>query len=205
MARSSKPAAPRRGPRGADAGTREAIVGVARAQFAQRGYAKTTIRSVAAEAGVDPGLVMYFHGSKRELFLAAVAMPFDSAAVVDELAAGDRETVGERLIAFLLGVLDTEPARSVFLARVRGAATEPEAAELVRDLITGEVVGPLVRRLGVDRPERRAGLVSSQLFGWVVTRWLVEVDALAAMGREEAVAALGPVLQRYLVTPGAAG
>ena len=69
--------ASRRGPRGRDAGTSEEIVAVARSQFAQRGYARTTIHSVAAEAGVDPALVMYFHGSKRELFLAAAAIPFE--------------------------------------------------------------------------------------------------------------------------------
>ena len=109
----------RRGPRGRDAGTSEAVVAVARAQFAQRGYARTTIRSVASEAGVDPALVMYFHGSKRELFLAAAAIPFDTAALVDELLAGDRATIGARLARYLLDTLETEPARSVFLARVR--------------------------------------------------------------------------------------
>src|SRR3954454_7424773 len=81
-----------RGRRGGEARTGEAILAVARGQFAAHGYARTTIRSVAFEAGVDPALVMYFHGSKRELFLAAAAIPFDTTALVDELAAGDRDT-----------------------------------------------------------------------------------------------------------------
>src|SRR5690349_11955886 len=190
-----------RGRRGGDARTNEAIVAVARTQFAQRGYARTTIRSVATEAGVDPALVMYFHGSKRELFLAAAAIPFDTAALVDELVAGDRKTVGLRLARYLLDTLDTEPARSVFLARVRGAATEPEAAALVRDRITQEVVGPLVHRLEVDHPALRAGLTSAQLFGWMVARWLVEIEALCALSTAEAAALIGPVLQRHLVEP----
>ena len=189
------------GRRGGDARTNEEIVAVARAQFAAHGYARTTIRSVAREAGVDPALVMYFHGSKRDLFLAAAAIPFDTAALVDELGAGDRDTIGPRLARYLLDTLETEPARSVFLARVRGAATEPEAAALVRERITQEVVGPLVRRLGVDQPELRAGLTSSQLFGWVVTRWLVEIDALTALSSARAAALIGPVLQRFLVEP----
>jgi AcrR family transcriptional regulator len=185
------------------------VLAVARAQFADRGYARTTIRSVATQAGVDPALVMYFHGNKRELFLAAAAIPFDTEALVAELVAGDRATIGLRLARYLLDTLETEPARSVFLARVRGAATEPEAAALVRDRITKEVVGPLVRTLGVDRPELRAALTSSQLFGWVVTRWLVEIEVLQTLTAADAAALIGPVLQRYLVEPlptaGAAG
>jgi len=190
-----------RGRRGGDARTGEAILAVARAQFAAHGYARTTIRLVAREAGVDPALVMYFHGSKRELFLAAAAVPFDTAQLVDELVAGDRETVGLRLARYLLDTLDTEPARSVFLARVRGAATEPEAAALVRDRITQEVVGPLVHRLEVEQPALRAGLTSAQLFGWMVARWLVEIEALCALSTAEAAALIGPVLQRHLVEP----
>src|SRR4051794_5103617 len=114
---------------------------VALGQFATRGYAGTTIRSVAREAGVDPALVMYHHGSKRELFLAAVTMRFDPGAVATELAAGDPTTIGRRLTDFLLAAFDDPIGRQVFLARIRAAATEPEAAELVRDLITRELVG----------------------------------------------------------------
>src|SRR4051794_8307443 len=110
-----------RGRRGGDARTGEAILNVARAQFAAHGYARTTFRSVAQEAGVDPALVLYFNGSKRELFLAAATLPFDTTALVDELAAGERATVGVRLARSILRTIDTEPAHSVFLARVRGA------------------------------------------------------------------------------------
>jgi hypothetical protein len=47
----------------------------------------------------------------------------------------------------------------------------------MREQIAGELVAPLARRLGVDRPDLRAGLVSSQLIGFVVARWIVEIDA----------------------------
>jgi len=96
-----------RGRRGGDPRTNEAIVAVARTQFAEHGYARTTIRSVAREAGVDPALVMYFHGNKRELFLAAAAIPSDTDALVGELVAGERATVGLRLARYLIDTLDT--------------------------------------------------------------------------------------------------
>jgi AcrR family transcriptional regulator len=188
-----------RRPGAASVGSEE-VARIALDQFATRGYAGTTIRSVALQAGVDPALVMYHHGSKRELFLAAVTMRFDPGAVVQRLSAGDRATVGRGLIDFLLAAWEEPVQRQVFLARIRAAATEPEAAEMVRDLITRELVAPLVRVLGSDRPELRAGLVSSQLMGYVVARYLVGVRALE-LSITDAAEVLAPTLQRYLVEP----
>ena len=62
--------AKRAGRRPGNSGTREAILEAARRQFADLGYDRTTLRSVAAEAGVDPALVVHFFGSKQQLFLA---------------------------------------------------------------------------------------------------------------------------------------
>src|ERR1700722_15535937 len=52
-------------------GTRRAILEAARSAFAARGYEQTTIRGVAAEAGVDASMVMRYFGSKAGLFTAA--------------------------------------------------------------------------------------------------------------------------------------
>src|SRR3954469_3000978 len=114
--------------RGDTSVSREDVGRIALEQFATRGYARTTIRSVAEAAGVDPALVMYHHGSKGELFRAAVAMRFDPGATAEQLAAGDPAPVGRRLIDFLLAAWDQPVQRQVFLARIRAAATEPEAA-----------------------------------------------------------------------------
>ena len=51
--------------------TRSTILVTARSQFGNHGFERTTIRSVASEAGVDPALVMHYFGSKAELFAAA--------------------------------------------------------------------------------------------------------------------------------------
>ena len=51
--------------------TREAILDAARQRFAESGYEQTSIRAVAAEAGVNSALVMHFFGSKEALFRAA--------------------------------------------------------------------------------------------------------------------------------------
>jgi len=190
-----------RGRRSGDSGTREAIAQAALDQFAARGFERTTIRSVAAAADVDPALVMHYFGSKRGLFLAAVQLPFDPSPVIDELAAGPLETVGRRLALFFFEALRDERPLSVLLGRVRAAASDPVAAHMVRDLIADDLVGPLARRLGVDRPQLRSALVSTQLIGYVTARWMIEIEALAGMSVEQTAALLGPTLQRYLVEP----
>jgi AcrR family transcriptional regulator len=191
----------RTGRRAGESGTREAIAVAARDLFATGGYRRTTIRAVASQAGVDPALVMHFYGSKEGLFRAATAMPFDPASMVDELLGVDRKAVGRHLATFLLRAWEEPATLAVFLARVRAAASEPEAAAVVRDQIAGELVAPLALRLGVDRPDLRAGLVSSQLIGFVVARWIVEIEALRRLTQRQTVDLLAPVLQRYLLEP----
>jgi AcrR family transcriptional regulator len=61
-----------RGRRPGGMDTRSAIIAEARRQFGEAGYAPTTLRSVAAGAGVDPRLVLHYFGSKRGLFQEAV-------------------------------------------------------------------------------------------------------------------------------------
>ena len=196
---------PRRAARGGrrpgDSGTREAIAAAAREHFGQSGYDGTTVRAIAATAGVNPALVLYFYGSKQQLFVDVMRMPFDVAEAVERLVAGDRATIGRRLAAFVLGALDDPQARNVFLGRVRAAAADRDAAATLRGLITGELVGPLVHRLGVDRPELRAGLVSAALFGHVMTRWVVEIDAVVGMTADETLETLGAVLHLQLTGP----
>lgn len=64
----------RRGRWRSGAESRQRILDAARALFRERGYAGTTVRAVAAEAGVDSAMVFYFFGTKQGLFAAAVDM-----------------------------------------------------------------------------------------------------------------------------------
>ncbi|MCP2328287.1 AcrR family transcriptional regulator [Hamadaea flava] len=52
--------------------TEERILAAARKSFAEVGYERTTIRSVAGAARVDPALVMQYFGAKEELLLVAI-------------------------------------------------------------------------------------------------------------------------------------
>lgn len=191
----------RSGRRAGTSGTRAAIAEAAQRSFAALGYDRTTIRAIAGDAGVDPALVVHFFGSKQQLFLTVMDLPFDPEVVLPGILAGERRTVGKRFARFIVGVLEDEEARSVMTGMVRAAASEPEAARMLRELISRRVVGPVAETLGAADADLRATLVGSQIVGIVMARYVVAVEPLASLDPERLVAALGPNLQRYLVGP----
>jgi AcrR family transcriptional regulator len=187
----------RRGPRGDAAETRSAVLEAARARFAAHGYDGTKLRDVAADAGVDVALVSYFFGSKDGLFAAALAFGFNPVDVVEELTRERVDGLGERLLGRVLQLLDENPG-SPFLALVRSAATNEQAAELLRGFVQREMLGRVARAIDAPEPELRAALAGSQMVGMIMARYVVRVQPIVECDRETLVAAVGPTLQRYL-------
>ncbi|HEU5044324.1 MAG TPA: TetR family transcriptional regulator [Nocardioidaceae bacterium] len=190
-----------RGRRPAGSGTREAIERVARRQFAELGYPGTTMRGIAQEAGVDPRLVGHFFGSKQQLFVEVVELPFDPETVFDRLLDPGAPDLGRRLAGFVLGLLEDPRARNTVTGVIRAAASEKPAAEMVREMITTRLLLPLARRVGGTDPELRAALLGSQIVGLAFVRHVVGVHPLAQADRDRLVAAIAPVLDHYLTGP----
>lgn len=178
--------------------TRELIAETARTQFATLGYDRTSMRQVALKAKVDPALVKHFYGTKLDLFLAVVELPINPVVVIDYVVSGDPESIGLRLATVLLDVLDDEVRRRPMVGMIRAATSEPEAARLIRDFLTQNILVPIAERLEVDDAEYRAGLVMSQIAGVTLARYIVGIQPLATQPRERLAADLGVTLQRYL-------
>ena len=51
--------------------TKGVILAAARERFAESGYEAATIRAIAADANIDPSMVMRYFGNKERLFAAA--------------------------------------------------------------------------------------------------------------------------------------
>lgn len=188
---------PRTGRRPGDSGTRDAILDAARTAFAELGYDGATIRAIAARAEVDPALVYHFHDSKEALFTAAMQLPFRPSEVIPSLLHGDPDTLGERLLRFFLGVLD-QPGISPFVALLRSASSNEQAATMLRQYLTGEVLGRIARSLGTSQPRLRATLVGSQMAGLAMIRHILRVEPLASADQDTVIACIAPTLQRYL-------
>ena len=191
----------RTGRRPGSSDTREAIAEAARRRFAELGYERATIRAIASEAGVDPALVVHFFGSKQQLFLSVMTLPFEPEQVMPEVLAGRRSEAGLRLARFAVGQLEDPRTRATITGILRAAASEPEAASMVRDLVAGRVVGSIAKSLGVADAPLRATLVASQILGLVMARYVVRVAPLASLAPEALIEAVAPNLQRYLTGP----
>jgi AcrR family transcriptional regulator len=189
----------RRGRRPGPSGTREAIAQAARRQFAELGFDRTTIRAVATEAGVDPALVLHYFGSKQRLFFEAVGLPFEVSELVEQLQNGPREEVGDRVVRFALGVLSEPDGLARWSGMIRAAASDPAAAEVLREVLTRRIFEPLAEALGSDDAQLRANLASSQMVGLVMARYIIAIEPLASVNSETIAAAIAPTIQRYLV------
>lgn len=180
-------ARPRDAPR-----TRAEILAAARAQFARDGFDRVTIRSVAAEVGVDPAMVMRYFTNKAGLFAEAVRLEI----VLPDLTGLGPDEVADALVNRFFELYDE---RDTLLALLRSAATSPVAAERMLEVLL-EQAAPALAAAAVDRPAERAALVGSQILGFAFVRYVLGAPALA-MNRDETRAWIGPTLARYLTDP----
>src|SRR3978361_1918768 len=72
--------------------TKAVILAAARERFAESGYEGATIRAIAADANIDPSMVMRYFGNKEQLFAAAAE--FDLA--IPDLSGVGSDQVGAR-------------------------------------------------------------------------------------------------------------
>lgn len=192
-----KARAPRTGRRPGPSSTRDEILRAARRSFAEGGYDRATFRGIATDAGVDPALVVQFFGSKKSLFAAATASPVTLAELSAEAVGDSSAGPGRRLASLLMMWLEDEGARLALLGRVRSAASEPAAADAVREMI-GAQLTEFARLMEGDRPDVRASLLATQFLGVVFARFVVGVEPLASMDGEEIAKWLGPTFDLYL-------
>lgn len=185
-----------RGRRPGPSNTRDDILAAARRLFAQRGFQATTMRAIATEAGVNAALVHHYFGNKEQLLVAAMNLPLNPAAVIEQLRdAGPREQVGERIVRFFVRTWRDPSTGHPLQALLRNAATEAGAAPM-RQFVENVMVPRVSAILGVP-PLRVAGAFS-QLIGFALAGTVIGVEPLASATEDELVGLLAPSVQRYL-------
>ncbi len=191
-----KPATP--GPRDERGVLAARIMGAARDAFAETGWAGTTIRSVARSADVDPALVYHYFGSKEGLLDAATT---PEPRFLERVAATwtvPEPELGRALVETLLSNWADPEIGSFLRAVLQTAAHEPTTREKLRLVVERSLIG--VSRFGTDDDDRllRSGLISSQLMGFALMRYVWKIEPVASMSDAQAIAALAPTLQRYV-------
>lgn len=184
-------------PRRSDA-TRADILRAARTRFAADGYQKATIRAIAADATIDPSMVMRYYRNKAGLFAAAV----DIDLRMPDLATVPKRRRGEALVTHFLHRWEGNPADDALMVLLRSAATDDSSAERLRTTFRDQVA-PAISTLVSDPSEtaERAGLIATQLLGLALCRHILRLPPLVALTPDAVVARVGPTIQRYLTAP----
>jgi AcrR family transcriptional regulator len=177
--------------------TRGAILDAARHEFVARGYAATTIRSVARSAEVDPALVYHYFNDKPQLFAATLDFPFDPRAVGDAAMPDDAPFDGTRLAEEFLARFEQAPGGAGFIALAQAAASSQEAARAIREFLAARIRITAPGSEPGDAWGQRHSMVASALIGTAWSRWILGVEPLASAPRDEVARWLGPTLDHF--------
>lgn len=173
------------------------------------------MKSVAAAAGVAPGVVKSLYDNKERLFAAAMRLPFDPSQAVPELIAPGLDGLGDRLVRMTLSLMGDESVRrdltrliksdqaaamSASAARAGMPADDSALAQLrfLSEYVQSTIVDRVVAALGIPDARLRVTLISSYLVGVATTRYLLRIEPLASASDDDVVALVGPSIQALL-------
>lgn len=174
--------------------TKAAILVAAREAFHQGGFGGSSVRGIAARAKIDPSMVIRYFGSKQELFAAAVGVDLD----LPDLTQVPKSRHGKVLVEHFVSRWEGEKNDDVLVMLLRSAMTNEDAAEHLRKVFARQVIGAL--RPVVDKSElrRRSGLITSQMLGLAVTRYILRLPVMAEQSPAQVIRDFSPTIQRYL-------
>ncbi len=181
-----------------NSGASDRILHSARELFSRNGFDKTSIRAIAADAGIDGALVHHYYGTKQQLFAAAIEIPIDPMQVITPLRETPVDQMGTVLPSILLPLWDSELGKG-FIATLRSLLAGADVS-LVRSFLQEIITAEIGAR--VDDPPgsgaMRVQFVASQLVGVVMVRYILELQPFAGLAPEVIAETIAPNLQRYL-------
>jgi AcrR family transcriptional regulator len=166
--------------------TRALIAEAAQDLFTRNGYLGTSVRAIAAAAGVDAALVVRYFGSKEQLFLETVRL----TGFIDDALPGPRESLGERIVAAVFdGDLRVRLSIHSGMLRASGSAT---VREKIGESSERHFVGPLERLLDGPDARLRARLMAAQVNGLLTA---LTMDESLDADRDALIRTYGRALQ----------
>lgn len=157
--------------------TRRRLLEAARDLFAERGYEGTTVRSIAALAGVNQALLFRYFGSKRGLLTEVVAL-----GGLEQLRATPPEELFETAL------------RSMLTHSAEGA--EDRSLEVyLRSVGRGDEAAGTLRELGEEYQSALAGLSGAPdavLRADLAMAWLLGIGLMRTVAAREPLAGAEP-------------
>lgn len=171
--------------------TKALIAEAAKDLFLANGYRGTTVRAVAARAGVDQALINYHFGSKQGLFGATVQLPCTGSLALPDAVAGDRAGLADRLLMAVTDQWDADPPGPL-------ALQDERLMRVFREYLERELLAAIAEFLGGPDATARAAAAVAILGGLIFTRYLNPLSPMAAMPAADVRALLAPALRAAL-------
>ena len=191
------------------------IVGVARSMFLNSGYARTTVKSIAAAAGVAPTVVSNLYANKEALFAAAMSLPSDPQKAIPALVAPGIQGMGERLVRATLQLVADQQVREDLVKAANAGKSFNTGVDMfavikpLSDYFQSAVVDRELILMGIPDARIRGALISSYLTGVIAYRYFLNIEPLSSLSQEQVVALVAPMVQNLLdptkPLPGVAG
>jgi AcrR family transcriptional regulator len=170
------------------------ILEAARQAFTERGYDSATIRDIAKRADVAVGLVLRHFTTKQELFLAAFPGPEN----LESAPSGDRDSLIAELLESVLDRLDSNPTADPFLALIRSAGANEDAASALYEEMRRRTTEFLSESVESPDRELRVELLGAQIIGIAFVRHILRAGALVATPAADLARSLQPIVQTTL-------
>lgn len=175
--------------------TKAQIAEAARALFTQHGYKATTVRAIAAAAGVDQALISYHFGSKQGLFGQSLNLLCLESTTLDQALRGDHAGLADRLLTAVTTAWDaTTPSEN------RLALQDDDTMRALRDYLQSELVVRIAEFLGGPGATERATAAVGVIGGLIFTRYLNPIRPIATLPPTEIRRIFGPAVHAALHT-----
>jgi AcrR family transcriptional regulator len=175
--------------------TKAQIAEAARALFTEHGYKATTVRAIAAAAGVDQALISYHFGSKQGLFGQSLNLLCLESTALDEALHGDHAGLADRLLTAVTTLWDVNTPGENRLVR-----QDDDIIRALREYLQSELVVRIAEFLGGPDATERAAAAVGVIGGLIFTRYLNPIRPIATVPAAEIARMFGPALRAALHT-----
>lgn len=182
--------------------SKDRILRAAQARFAEHGYARTSLRSIARDADVDHALVSYYFGSKEGLFKAIAELSLTPAEVLDVISDRvPRDQLGRALLEAALTTWDRPDYREGLAQLIGDGLASPAAQRVFREYLQTEMVARLAAVIGGANASKHAAALASIIAGIFFTRCILKVEPIASMSRADVIRHHTPAVNAILRPP----